>query len=100
MAQRYVGELQGALPEVDAFLGTSDYAKIEDVLAGFGMGSVKKKGKSLPIVEGPATSTAAAHAHGHDHDHSHDHHHDHDHDHHDHDHGNGGEIYLSGFVHS
>jgi ribosomal protein S12 methylthiotransferase len=73
MAQRYVGELEGALPEVDAFLGTSDYAKIEDVLAGFGMGAVKKKGKSLPIVEGPATSSTKAHDHHHDHDHSHDH---------------------------
>jgi ribosomal protein S12 methylthiotransferase len=33
MAQRYVGELESELPEVDVFLGTSDYAKINDVLA-------------------------------------------------------------------
>lgn len=55
MAQRYVGELQGALPEVDAFLGTSDYAKIEDVLSSFGLsGAPKKKKNLLPIVEGEA----------------------------------------------
>ena len=33
MAQRYVGELEGEMPEVDAFLGTSDYMRIGDVLA-------------------------------------------------------------------
>lgn len=33
MAQRYVGELQRELPEVDAFLGTSDYPRIGEVLA-------------------------------------------------------------------
>jgi ribosomal protein S12 methylthiotransferase len=33
MAQRYIGELEHELPEVDAFLGTSDYARIGDVLA-------------------------------------------------------------------
>jgi ribosomal protein S12 methylthiotransferase len=32
MAQRYVGELEGELPEVDHFLGTSDYGAINDVL--------------------------------------------------------------------
>lgn len=53
MAQRYVGELESELPEVDAFLGTSDYAKIEDVLAGFGLGqTVKKPKRGLPIVDG------------------------------------------------
>jgi ribosomal protein S12 methylthiotransferase len=52
MAQRYVNELYDELPEVDAFLGTSDYARIEDVLTGFGLGSAttKKKSKGLPIV--------------------------------------------------
>jgi ribosomal protein S12 methylthiotransferase len=55
MAQRYVGELESELPEVDAFLGTSDYAKIEDVLSGFGLSSAApKKKKLLPIVEGDA----------------------------------------------
>jgi ribosomal protein S12 methylthiotransferase len=53
MAQRYVGELEHELPEVDAFLGTSDYAKIEDVLSGFGLSSsTPKKKRSLPIIEG------------------------------------------------
>lgn len=53
MAQRYVGELEHELPEVDAFLGTSDYAKIEDVLSGFGLSSsAPKKKRSLPIIEG------------------------------------------------
>jgi len=53
MAQRYIGELESELPEVDAFLGTSDYAKIEDVLAGFGLGqTVKKPKRGLPIVDG------------------------------------------------
>src|SRR5687767_2292987 len=33
LAQRYVGELEGELPEVDHFIGTSDYAAITDVLA-------------------------------------------------------------------
>lgn len=34
LAQRYVGELQKELPEVDHFLGTSDYAAITAVLGG------------------------------------------------------------------
>lgn len=33
MAQRYIGELEHELPEVDAFLGTSDYTQITEVLA-------------------------------------------------------------------
>jgi len=33
MAQRYAGELTRELPEVDAFLGTSDYPRIGEVLA-------------------------------------------------------------------
>jgi ribosomal protein S12 methylthiotransferase len=41
MAQRYVGELEQEMPEVDAFLGTSDYAKIAEVL------EPKKKSSSL-----------------------------------------------------
>src|SRR5690242_8897259 len=32
MAQRYVGELESEMPEVDAFLGTSDYASITSLL--------------------------------------------------------------------
>jgi ribosomal protein S12 methylthiotransferase len=75
MAQRYVGELERELPEVDAFLGTSDYARIEDVLAGFGLGATTKKAKKgLPIVEGdapPSSPTRHAHADGHDHEHHH-----------------------------
>lgn len=51
MAQRYVGELEKELPEVDAFLGTSDYQKIGDVLAGFGLGAPPpKKKRSLNIL--------------------------------------------------
>ncbi len=80
MAQRYVGELEGALPEVDAFLGTSDYAKIEDVLAGFGMGAVTKKRRGLPIVDGNALTVSANNDVQHDH-HDHDHGHGHDHGH-------------------
>lgn len=34
LAQRYVGDLSESLPEVDHFIGTSDYAQIGDVLAG------------------------------------------------------------------
>ncbi len=47
MAQRYVGELERELPEVDAFLGTSDYTKIVDVLA---PSPAKKKRGVLPIL--------------------------------------------------
>ncbi len=36
MAQRYVSELEGELPEVDHFLGTSDYGSINDVLVARG----------------------------------------------------------------
>jgi ribosomal protein S12 methylthiotransferase len=54
MAQRYVGELEHELPEVDAFLGTSDYARIDDVLSGFGLSSEKKTKRSLPIVANDA----------------------------------------------
>lgn len=32
LAQRYVGELEGSLPEVDHFIGTADYAAITGVL--------------------------------------------------------------------
>ncbi len=58
MAQRYVGELEKELPEVDAFLGTSDYQKIGDVLAGFGLGAPPpRKGKGLPIITNEAVMT-------------------------------------------
>lgn len=58
MAQRYVGELETELPEVDAFLGTSDYQKIGDVLAGFGLGAPPpRKGKGLPIITNEAVMT-------------------------------------------
>ncbi|MDP2343143.1 MAG: 30S ribosomal protein S12 methylthiotransferase RimO [Deltaproteobacteria bacterium] len=58
MAQRYVGELEKELPEVDAFLGTSDYQKIGDVLAGFGLGAPPpRRGKGLPIVTDEAVMT-------------------------------------------
>ncbi len=59
LAQRYVGQLESSLPEVDAFLGTSDYAKIEDVLAGFGMGEVTKKRRGLPILDSNAVALSA-----------------------------------------
>jgi ribosomal protein S12 methylthiotransferase len=95
MAQRYAGELERELPEVDAFLGTSDYARIEDVLAGFGLSTTKKARRSLPIVNDSdadrgappaATNAASSHRHhgggrhDHDHDHDHGHHHGHEHD--------------------
>ncbi len=50
MAQRYVGELEKELPEVDAFLGTSDYQKIGDVLAGFGLGAPPPAKKSSSLL--------------------------------------------------
>ncbi|MBM4283023.1 MAG: 30S ribosomal protein S12 methylthiotransferase RimO [Deltaproteobacteria bacterium] len=87
MAQRYAGELERELPEVDAFLGTSDYARIEDVLAGFGLSSTKKAKRGLPIIDGGAVAAPAsaphahAHAHAHDHGHGHGHGPDHDHEH-------------------
>lgn len=59
MAQRYVNDLENSLPEVDAFLGTSDYARIEEVLSGFGLSSPKKAKKGLPIVDGDAMPVAA-----------------------------------------
>ena len=34
LVQRYGGELQDALPEVDAFLGTGDFVRLPDILAG------------------------------------------------------------------
>jgi ribosomal protein S12 methylthiotransferase len=46
MAQRYVGELESELPEVDAFLGTSDYASITRVLEGVGAPAPKAKRSS------------------------------------------------------
>jgi ribosomal protein S12 methylthiotransferase len=55
LAQRYVGELEHELPEVDAFIGTSDYQKIDDVLVGLGISqptATKKRG--LPIVASDA----------------------------------------------
>jgi ribosomal protein S12 methylthiotransferase len=75
MAQRYAGELERELPEVDAFLGTSDYARIEDVLAGFGLSSATKKKRGLPIVTGDpmaAVSALSDHAHDHSPDHAQD----------------------------
>jgi ribosomal protein S12 methylthiotransferase len=84
MAQRYAGELERELPEVDAFLGTSDYARIEDVLAGFGLSSTKKK-RGLPIISGDVAA-APARDHGHDHHDHHDHAHAHSHGDHDHPH--------------
>jgi ribosomal protein S12 methylthiotransferase len=36
LAQRYVGELEGEMPEVDHFLGTADYAGISTLLGGPG----------------------------------------------------------------
>jgi ribosomal protein S12 methylthiotransferase len=62
LAQRYVGALEHELPEVDAFLGTSDYAQIGDVLAGFGLGGVvaKKPRRSLTVLADGAASAPAA----------------------------------------
>src|SRR5262249_7858079 len=34
LVQRYGGELQEALPEVDAFLGTGDFTRLPEILAG------------------------------------------------------------------
>jgi ribosomal protein S12 methylthiotransferase len=62
LAQRYVGALEHELPEVDAFLGTSDYARIGDVLADFGLataGAAKKKGRSLTVLQGDAEAAPA-----------------------------------------
>jgi ribosomal protein S12 methylthiotransferase len=54
LAQRYVGELEHELPEVDAFLGTSDYQKIDDVLQGLGVATPAQKKRGLPIVSSDA----------------------------------------------
>ncbi len=59
MVQRYVGELAQELPEVDAFLGTSDYARIGEVL---GPAAPTKRSSSLLRV---LPSDAAAHEHAH-----------------------------------
>src|ERR1041385_3223512 len=71
MAQRYVGELENEVPEVDAFIGTSDYAKIVDVLAPPAAKTGKKR-FVLPIlpddVEVLAAKSHDAHAHAHSHD--------------------------------
>ncbi len=51
MAQRYVNDLVTELPEVDAFLGTSDYAGIGALLLGTGAPVAKKKQRvTLPIL--------------------------------------------------
>jgi ribosomal protein S12 methylthiotransferase len=69
MAQRYVGELQKELPEVDAFLGTSDYMKIGEVL-GEPAGTKKPK-RSLRILTDDEVAHAHAHEHAHEHGHAH-----------------------------
>ncbi len=55
MAQRYIGELESELPEVDAFLGTSDYTQIGEVLA-----PVKKRRGVLPILPDDVEVLAAS----------------------------------------
>lgn len=64
MVQRYVGELERELPEVDAFLGTSDYARIGEVL---GPAVPARRSSSLLRV---LPSDAAEHAHEHEHEHA------------------------------
>jgi ribosomal protein S12 methylthiotransferase len=49
LAQRYVGELEGELPEVDHFIGTSDYAAITDVLAPVDLIPLSALSKKKPV---------------------------------------------------
>jgi ribosomal protein S12 methylthiotransferase len=74
MAQRYIGELEHELPEVDAFLGTSDYTAINDVIA---PKPVAKKRNVLAIlpddVEVLAARSDETHAHEHEHEHQRNH---------------------------
>lgn len=61
MAQRYVGELEAELPEVDAFLGTSDYAAITRVLEGVGPAAprTKKSASLLKVLPNDAEEVPA-----------------------------------------
>jgi ribosomal protein S12 methylthiotransferase len=43
MAQRYYGELEDAMPEVDMFIGTGEYNKIVPLLKAFEDGKLEKK---------------------------------------------------------
>ncbi|MBT4793269.1 MAG: 30S ribosomal protein S12 methylthiotransferase RimO [Halobacteriovoraceae bacterium] len=43
MAQRYFGELESAMPEVDMFIGTGEYHKIVPLLKAFEEGKLEKK---------------------------------------------------------
>jgi ribosomal protein S12 methylthiotransferase len=43
MAQRYYGELESAMPEVDMFIGTGEYHKIVPLLKAFEEGKLEKK---------------------------------------------------------
>jgi len=43
MAQRYSGELEAAMPEVDMFIGTGEYHKIDKLLKAFHEGSLEQK---------------------------------------------------------
>lgn len=43
MAQRYYGELEEAMPEVDMFIGTGEYHKIVPLLKAFEEGKLEKK---------------------------------------------------------
>ena len=43
MAQRYYGELESAMPEVDMFIGTGEYHKIVPLLKAYEEGTLEKK---------------------------------------------------------
>jgi ribosomal protein S12 methylthiotransferase len=43
MAQRYYGELEDEMPEVDMFIGTGEYQKIVPLLKAFEEGKLEKK---------------------------------------------------------
>jgi ribosomal protein S12 methylthiotransferase len=49
LAQRYVGQLESEMPEVDHFLGTSDYAAITSVLSGGEAPAASADGTFVPL---------------------------------------------------
>lgn len=66
LAQRYVGELQREMPEVDHFLGTSDYTSITGVLGSTSSASfvplttLKRAKTTLPVLDGEAPDSAGS----------------------------------------
>ncbi|MCC7070525.1 MAG: 30S ribosomal protein S12 methylthiotransferase RimO [Deltaproteobacteria bacterium] len=68
MVQRYVGELERELPEIDAFLGTSDYARIGEVLGP--AASTTRSSSLLRVLPSDAVEHQREHVHGDEHEHA------------------------------